>query len=152
MSAPIGARGTLPWPPLPFSIGVGPKAVTLDAGEHSQTTQDFGYGTFTLYRIEDDGDKSGSVRIRGYIDTDYQAADVDRDVGVDPEGDHGVLYDVVLDGNEFDTAFELNLSPLVACRQHNASATHPVTITNLSADNAVDYAINWSILPSSPED
>lgn len=71
-----------------------------------------------------------AARVRLYCTTADRDADIDRVIGVDPTGDHGVLFDFVTTSD----ILTWRLTPVVDGSQMDGSPTAsiPITVTNLS--------------------
>lgn len=69
-------------------------------------------------------------RIRLYTDSDKQSADVTRDIGIDPKGDHGLQFEFV----SIASALRLDCAPPVTGTNTESPLTAriPITVTNLS--------------------
>jgi hypothetical protein len=149
MHTPPGVRGTV-WPSTHFRNSY-QHIVTVPANDQVLGTPlNVGFGSGMILIVRETGSMTDPVRVRIYSNTDYQADDAARAIGVDPTGDHGVLLDVVLDGTE-DTPWELNLAPAAYYYQDSQSGSLAITVDNLG-DAEADLVVNLSIIPIEGED
>lgn len=93
---------------------------------------------YRLLKIE----TSAPARVRLYAAVTYQIADASRAAGVDPTGDHGLIFDFV----STDTVLSAVLSPTVDGMSMEAppSSSIPITVQNLAAvPAAILVTLTW---------
>lgn len=72
------------------------------------------------------------ARVRMYASADQRDADLDRNIGVDPLGDHGLLFELITTPEDLS----YTLSPKVDVATDDGTLDYYMAITNLSGDPA----------------
>ena len=88
------------------------------------TLEDPDTTAYRVYRVSSDK----ACRLRLYTTVEARDADVGRPINIVPEGDHGVMLDVV----HTSTMLSLDLSPIVDAWIPDLPGVVPCTIDNLS--------------------
>lgn len=79
------------------------------------------------------------ARVRMYASAVQRDADLLRNIGVDPLGDHGLLFELITTGEDLD----YTLSPKVDVATDDGTLDYYMAITNLSGDpGAVTLTLN----------
>jgi hypothetical protein len=94
----------------------------------------------TLFEVQSSQD---NIRIRLYDNSDRQAADIARPIGVEPTGSHGVLFDMVIGANSTGI---LPLYPPVTLINNDdvVKAAMYYTVDNLSITNTLGIVLNFN--------
>jgi major tropism determinant Mtd-like protein/collagen triple helix repeat protein len=80
-----------------------------------------------------------AARVQLYRTVSQRTFDADREIGVDPEGDHGVLLDFVTTDADLDWA----LSPTVDMHSDDGGSDYPGRITNLGSIGTVQATFHY---------
>ncbi|MCA9344564.1 collagen-like protein [Candidatus Saccharibacteria bacterium] len=81
-----------------------------------------------------------AARVRLYANTSYRDADVNRTIGDDPTGDHGLLMDFVTTSGQLSWV----LSPLIDGYTTDSSDDVAITVTNKSGGQSdTNVTITW---------
>lgn len=94
----------------------------------------------TLFALQSSQD---NIRIRLYDNPDRQAADTTRPIGIEPTGNHGVLFDMVIDTG---TTGMLPLYPAVTLINNDdiVKAAMYYTVDNLSSTDTLGIVLNFN--------
>ena len=94
----------------------------------------------TLFEVQTSQD---NIRIRLYDNPDRQSADIARPSGIEPTGNHGVLFDMVVDAG---TTGRLPLYPPVTLINNDdvVKAAMYYTVDNLSNANTLGIVLNFN--------
>lgn len=85
--------------------------------------------SFRAYKVE----TNRAARIRIYATSAQRDADAARTIGIDPTGNHGLLFELVTSSD----ILSYTLSPAVDFTADNGTATYYMSITNLSGATGV---------------
>lgn len=122
-------------PPTRETATVTTESLAQNAAEETTASMAIGY---RLLKVETDI----PARVQVYATEAQRTADSAREIGVDPEGNHGVILDVVTT----EEVLALDLSPQVdgSSMEDEPSASIPIRVTNLDdSTDTVTVTFTW---------
>jgi hypothetical protein len=121
--------------PTRQTVTVTTESLAQYAAEELTATMGLSYQLLTV-----ETDKAARVQV--YASADYRTADSEREIGTDPEGDHGVVADVVTTDAMLVVA--LSPQPHGSSLGSTPSTSIPIRVTNLDNDTgAVEVKLTF---------